>query len=117
MSSEQILTALVTVLTSSGFVATLTTIAGVIAKARSGQKIREHARREQLAASAAPAPDLLTERQRADAAETAYDQERALRRTWQDLAHELRRACIDHGTPLTGLPAFPDEPQPLGGTP
>lgn len=102
MTPDSVLTAIVTVVTSSGFVATLTTLAGVISKARQGQRIRETARREQLAAVAAPTKREL-------AAEEDADAERSLRRRWQDVAHEMRRVCIDHGTPLSALPTFPDD--------
>lgn len=117
MKPDSIITALVTVLTSSGFVATVTTLIGVVVKARAGQKLREPARREQIAEAAGPTERELEAHARAVDAERAFDAERALRRAWQDLAHELRRYCIDHGTPLSALPPFPDDPQPHGGTP
>jgi hypothetical protein len=117
MRPDSLLTAVVTIVTSSGFLATVTTLVGVIVKARQGQKIREPARRRQLADEAATTSIDDPERRRADAAEAALDHERTLRRTWQDTAHEMRRYCIDHGTPLARIPPFPDDHPAPGGTP
>lgn len=108
MSIEDIAKTIIAIVTSSGFAYVVTTLRSVIRRVQAGQKLREPARREQIVeARDAAAAREAAERARADAAERALDLEQASRRTWQEYAYEVRRYCINHGTPLADLPPLP----------